>query len=71
MKFIQVITTSLCMAIGFMLPLKASEPIKVHSTEPILISQVTTWQSYGFEEAQFSAQFLSEPETPLCSHEHV
>lgn len=64
MKFTAVITTSLCMAIGFALPLKASEPIETHSTEPVLISQVTNdWQPYGSEEAQFSAQFPSEPET--------
>jgi len=63
MRFIPVITTSLCIATGFMLPLKASEPIEAHSTEPALISQATTWQSYGSEEAQFLAQFPSEPET--------
>lgn len=37
--------------------------IEAHATEPILISQATTWQAYSFEEAQFSAQFPSEPET--------
>lgn len=59
----QVITTSFCIAIGFALPLKASEPIEDPSTEPVLISQTTSWQSYNSEEAQFSAQFPSEPET--------
>jgi hypothetical protein len=65
MKFIPVIITSLCTAIGFALPLQASKPIEVHSTEPTLISQATTWQAYSSEEAQFSAQFPSEPETRM------
>ncbi|GAB4382736.1 MAG: hypothetical protein Kow00121_43440 [Elainellaceae cyanobacterium] len=51
------------MAIGFTLPLNASEPIEDPSAEPVLISQATTWQPYGSEEAQFSARFPSEPET--------
>ncbi|PSB22790.1 hypothetical protein C7B76_02420 [filamentous cyanobacterium CCP2] len=51
------------MAIGFTFPLNASEPIEDHSAEPVLISQITDWQPYGSEEAQFSAQFPSEPET--------
>jgi hypothetical protein len=63
MKFTLTIITSLCTAIGFALPLQAFELIEAHSTEPILISQAPSWQSYGSEEAQFSVQFPNAPET--------
>lgn len=43
MKFTPVIVTSLCIPSGFALPLQASEPIKVHSTEPIPIGQAVAY----------------------------
>ncbi|GAB4376399.1 MAG: hypothetical protein Kow00121_23430 [Elainellaceae cyanobacterium] len=62
MKFTTVILSSLCISIGFALPLRAIEPVVDSSVSSLLISQAN-WQSYGSQEAQFSAQFPSEPET--------
>jgi len=63
MKFTPVLITSLCLSIGFTLPLRAIEPITEGETDrPVLLSQ-STWTSYESSDGQFTAQFPGEPET--------
>jgi hypothetical protein len=62
MKFTTVVLSSLCISIGFALPIRAIEPVIDSAASSPLISQAN-WQSYNSEDGRFAVQLPSEPET--------